>query len=479
MSGIVVRQILAGLYWVEIPAIGLRLQCGCPPDANKYLRAAGFIRAEAQGETGPNAILLADVTTNPLTQGWFPVNAAEFSVMQMLYLQGLIVPNHPNNTGRKPMLIGAAQEMNRQMNYIYFGNYGLDSPEELLAAGMSAEEAEAFWYAKKKFAFGTLHPITHLIEPVCLEGNSPIALANGCQIERLRPNYFRISHAGESVEIHLQPQIFPPSYQLPQVSMPKAVAFGILHIGEGDGWDENRPCMGSALTFHDTHYLIDAGPHVLHNWQQTGKTLGDIQAVFLTHAHDDHAIGLIQAISKGIRLPVYCGSVIKAAFVKKMSALMGIRAEEMERFFEFRLLDMQRWNPIATVNGATLEAMPCYSLHPIETHIYYFRYTDARGAVKIYGHLADILSEKGLQAMETDAPEQVRWLFDHIRANYYMPADWKKIDIGGGATHGMAEDFIQDSTPVKIWAHVHRPLSAAELQIGCARSFGDWDGYQV
>jgi hemerythrin len=476
MSSIIVQQMLSGLYWVEIPAIGLRLQCGCPPDANKYLRTAGLISTAAHGETGPNAILLADVTVSPPAQGWFPVNAAEFSVMQMLYLQGLIIPNHPNNTGKKPILIGEQAEVIRQMNYIYYGNYGLDSPEKLHQAGMDAREAEAFWYVKKRFAFGTLHPVTHLIEPVYLNGISSVQLAYDCRIERLQINHFRIDYAGESVEIHLQPQIFPPSYQLTAVSFKKTSAFGILHMGDGDGWDENRPCMGAALAFHGKHYLVDAGPHVLHNWQQTGKTLHDIQAVFLTHAHDDHAIGLIQAIGTGMRLPVYCGSVVKAAFIQKMSALMGVQAEEMEQFFEFRLLAMQQWNLIATADGATLEAMPCYSLHPIETHIYYFRYTDAGGQAKIYGHLADILSEKGLQAMEADAPEQVRWLFDYIRANYYLPADWKKIDIGGGTTHGMAEDFIYDTTPVKIFAHIHRMLTAAELQIGCARSFGDWDG---
>lgn len=477
MKGIVVQQVLAGLYWVEIPAIGLRLQCGCPPDANKYLRAAGLIAAAANGETGPNAILLADVTTPLHQEGWFLVNAAEFSVMQMLYLQGLIVPNHPNNTGQKPLLIGEPAEIERQLRYIYYGNYGLDTLEELLWAGMSAQEAEAFWFAKKKFAFGGPYPVTDWIEPVHLSDGAPAVLANGCRIERLQPNCFRISYAGESAEICLQPQIFPPAYQLPMVGLPnEEMGFGILHVGEGDGWDETRPCMGAALAFHGQYYMVDAGPHIWHNWQRTGKNISDIQAVFLTHAHDDHAIGLLQGISQRRPLMVYCGSVIKASFCKKMSALIGVQPDEMTQLFDFCLLDMHRWNLIASAAGATLEAMPCYSLHPIETHIYYFRYTDSTGQQRIYGHLADILSDSSMQAMQADAPDTIRWLFDKVRAHYQLPADIKKIDIGGGATHGAAEDFIYDTTPVKVWAHVHRPLSARELQIGCARRFGDWDG---
>lgn len=476
MSQIFVQRLLAGLYWVEIPAAGLRLQCGCPPDANKYLRAVGLIRQTPNGETGPNAILLADAAADPYAPGWFPVNAAEFSVMQMLYLQGLIIPGHPNNTGQRPLLIGETEELNRQLRYIYHGNYGLDSLDDLQNAGMSLEEAEAFWYVKKKFAFGALHPITKLIQPIYLDGLESAEPIAGCRITRLRTNHFRISYAEESTEIILQPGIFPPAYRLPSVHLPENVSFGVLHTGEGDGWDATRPCMAAVLIFHGKYYMVDAGPNVWQNWQQTGKTVKDIQAVFLTHAHDDHAIGLMQAICEGIRLPVYCNSVIKAAFARKMAALMGIPPDKMTDFFDFRLLKIHNWQTIAaSESGETLEVMPCYSLHPIETHIYYFRYTDALGNCRTYGHLADILSEKGLQAMECDAPEHIRWLFSSIRMHYYLPADLKKIDIGGGAAHGSAEDFVGDPTPKKVFAHIHRPLTDAELKIGGERRFGDWD----
>ncbi|MCS7019142.1 MAG: MBL fold metallo-hydrolase [Cytophagales bacterium] len=480
MSHIITQQILPGLHWVEIPAAGLRLQCGCPPDANKYLRAAGLICEGIHGETGPNAILLADTTAEPYTKGWYPVNTAEFSVMQMLYLQGLIVPNHPNNTGKKPLLIGETAELNRQLRYIYYGNYGLDNIRKLQAAGMNEQEAAAFWYVKEKFAFGAINPITNLIQPVYLDATETVEPLTGCYITRLQPNHFRISYASETVEINLQPGIFPSAYSLPAVHLPNDVAFGILHVGDGDGWDATRPCMGTALLFYEQCYMVDAGPNVWQNWQQTGKTLADIQGVFLTHAHDDHAIGLMQAIHSGMRLPVYCNSVVQAAFKQKMAALAGISPNEMTYFFDFRLLNIHQWQTIATAeNGATLQVMPCYSLHPIETHIYYFRYTDAAGNQKTYGHLADILSERGLRAMEQSAPEQSRWLFEQIRRYYYLPADLKKIDIGGGATHGLAEDFISDTTVVKIFAHTHRPLTTEELKIGQARAFGDCDVLQA
>ena len=39
--------------------------------------------------------------------------------------------------------------------------------------------------------------------------------------------------------------------------------FAVIHGGEGDGWNVNRPCMSSILMFQGKIYLIDAGPNVL------------------------------------------------------------------------------------------------------------------------------------------------------------------------------------------------------------------------
>ena len=36
--------------------------------------------------------------------------------------------------------------------------------------------------------------------------------------------------------------------------------FAVLHSGEGDGWDTERPSMSSILMFQGKIYLIDAGP---------------------------------------------------------------------------------------------------------------------------------------------------------------------------------------------------------------------------
>ena len=149
-------QVTRGLYWVEVPALELNIMCGCPADSVKHLAKRGLIVAREKSgvsyETGPNAILLSDVSV----QNGFFSNLSEFPVLHMYYRQGMILPGHPNNTGQKPLLIGSEEQVKAQMEYIYRGNYGLVSEEEITDAGISSATAKEMMRLKLKFRFGEI-----------------------------------------------------------------------------------------------------------------------------------------------------------------------------------------------------------------------------------------------------------------------------------------------------------------------------------
>ena len=151
-------DVARGIQWVEIPGAGLRILCGCPADAVKHLIKRGLILPKqfkgVACETGPNALLLSDLSVQ---NGEF-ANLAEFPILQMLYKQGLILPGHPNNIGTKPLLMGSAEQVDSQLRYIYRGNYGLVSREEIMETGVSAEQADQMMRIKLKFAFGQIRP---------------------------------------------------------------------------------------------------------------------------------------------------------------------------------------------------------------------------------------------------------------------------------------------------------------------------------
>lgn len=104
-------KVLNGVYWVEIPEANIYILCGCPAESVKHLMKRGLIvSTERDGvsfETGPNVVLLSDVNI----QGGDFSNMAEFPVLQMLYRQGMILPNHPSNTGQKPILAGLKEQV--------------------------------------------------------------------------------------------------------------------------------------------------------------------------------------------------------------------------------------------------------------------------------------------------------------------------------------------------------------------------------
>ena len=186
----ITRTLVApGLYWVAVPEADLFIQCGCVEDSVKHLIRRGLITAvEKNGvtwETGPNTILLSDL----MLQGGHFSNLAEFPVLQMLYRQGMGLPSHPNNTGRKPLLIGNSGQIKAQLEYIHRGNYGLISVNELLETGLSEEEAELVWNLKMEFAYGKIEQTDYLIDSIVLT-NQEMEIRQGVYIRRDDINQF-------------------------------------------------------------------------------------------------------------------------------------------------------------------------------------------------------------------------------------------------------------------------------------------------
>ncbi|MBK9623711.1 MAG: bacteriohemerythrin [Rhodocyclaceae bacterium] len=463
-------HVATGIDWVEIPEVGLRVLCGSPADAVKHLAKRGLIVptevSDVACETGPNAVLLSD---HALQNGEF-ANLAEFPVLQMLYKQGLLIPGHPNNTGRKPILIGSREQVDSQMRYIYRGNYGLVSREEMMQAGVSAEEATAMMRLKLRFAFGRIHPTDNFLDARYL-GDAPIVLADSVGLRRLRPNVFEFSYRGETVTVDINLQ----SNESYQCAYPLSFHrfnpeyFSIIHSGEGDGWDINRPCMSSIITHQGRIYLIDAGPRLSDTMAAVGITIDQVDGIFHTHAHDDHFAGMTALMRAGRRIRYYATPLVRHSTAKKLAALLGVEEERFGDYFEVHDLVVDQWN---SVEG--MDVMPMFSPHPVEANVIVFRTMWGDG-YKSYAHFADIVSLDVLRAMVTDkteAPGISAEVFELVRANYMVAADLKKIDIGGGMIHGDAMDFRTEQSTQILLAHRAGELTLEEKEIGSSAAFG-------
>jgi hemerythrin len=462
-----------GILWVEVPAADVRILCGCPEDSVKHLLRKGLIiPIEVNGvacETGPNAILLSDHAI----QNGRVCSRSEFPILQMLYNQGLIVPGHPRNTGRLPVLIGSQRQVDSQMAYIFRGNYGLTSREELIEAGVSRSQADELMRMKLAFAFGRIRPSEELVQPVYVE-KERVEIRNGVCVRRLRTNVFEISHGDDKVEVDLNlapGEMYECPYTLGNHLLQRDY-FAIVHTGDGDGWDMNRPAMGSIVLFQGRVYLIDAGANIDHALTALGIGVNEIDGIFHTHCHDDHLIGLTSLIRGDRRIAYYAVPMVRASVVKKLETIMRISEKDFSALFEVHDLDLEKWND---VEG--LEVKPILSPHPVETTIFYFR-AMWEGGYRSYAHLADIASFDVLRKMITtdDAkPGITQSRFDKTVRDYTQRVDVKKIDIGGGLIHGAAIDFRGDPSGKLILAHTARRLTESERAIGSGAPFATVD----
>jgi hemerythrin len=466
-------DVSCGIKWVTIPEVNLHILCGCPADSVKHLIKRGLIQShEIQGvacETGPNAILLSDI----LLQNGELANLAEFPVLQMLYKQGLILPGHPNNTGRKPLLIGSYDQVESQLRYIYRGNYGLVSREEIIQTGISEEQATEMMRLKLKFAFGRILPASDFID-TRIVSDDKIEIRDGVCIRRLQLNVFEFSYCGErvTVDLNLHPdeayecpyslgfQRFEPEY------------FSVIHSGDGDGWNINNPCMSSVITYQGNIYLIDAGPYIAKILAALGIGIEQVNGIFHTHAHDDHFAGLTVLMRTNRRIRYFATPLVRASVEKKLSELLGIEDKHFTDFFDVKDLFFDQWND---VDG--MEVMPIYSPHPVETNIFVFRVLWSEG-YRSYAHFADIASLNILEDMITDQqdmPGLSQQTFERVHIAYLTPYDLKKIDIGGGMVHGNAKDFQEDTSGRLLLSHCSSELTPKEREIGSSAPFGSID----
>ncbi|HAE22817.1 MAG TPA: cyclic nucleotide-binding protein [Spirochaetaceae bacterium] len=462
-------QVCKGIAIVDIPEASLSVLCGCPENTIKFLFKHGIIKKlEAAGvryESGPNAILLSEI---PVQNGRF-ANVAEFPVLQMLYRQGMIVPGHPGNTGRRPMIIGLPEQLAAQAAYIYYGNYGIESPEELCPE--DTERGRALVRMKRWFSFGSFKQSAELLElkPV---SSSIMELKDGAFLRRLGVNRYEFIYGGQSltVDLALPDQEDSCPYALPSVDITRE-GFSVVHLGEGDGWDPERPCMSSLVMHNGAIYLIDAGPNIEESLAAVGLSVGCLKGIFHTHVHDDHFVGLTALMRSERRLRYYAAPAVRRSAQCKLRALSGVDEHDFGRLFELHDLKPGVWND---VDG--LAVRPDYSPHPLETTIFRFAASDEAGRRYSYAHGADLSSFKVIDAMTTSddtAPGISPREAAVAKALYLEAADLKKVDVGGGQIHGSAKDFARDQSGELVLSHGIHPAKVAALGFGRMAEFGE------
>ena len=464
-------KITNGTFWIEIDAIDLRLLCGCPADVSKFLAQEELIKTITSSDgrltvSGPNAILLSDKQM----QNGRVCNFSEFPLMHMLYMQGMLVPNSPN-FGQTPYFIGKSEIIKQQLEYLFVGNYGVTNQDVLNQAYKDDFLGKEIMASKLCFANHNFKEYTNLLRVIPVEDNEETTIKDTCLIKRTSENIFEVIYKAETVEIDLNlesDQTYGKTFTLPKTLIP-SVNFGVVNIGSGDGWSQDRPCFSSLIISDGKKYLVDAGPNLGYVLEQLGLSVNDIDGIFQTHIHDDHICGYEFLWGREKPLDIFLVKPVKIGFMLKLNYIFNASDEEINKKFNFIELDFDQWN-----NIENLEVIPYISLHPVETSIFMFR-KQKDGVSKTFAHFGDLVSFMILDKI-TENGSRIgikQETADKVREQYLIPADFKKIDVGGGLIHGMAENFVNDKSTLKSLGHIGRHLTPEELEVGISEPFGN------
>ena len=394
----------------------------------------------------------------------------------MLYLQGMIIPGHPNNTGARPLLIGAPDQIDAQLSYFHQGNYGLTTIAEYEEVN-DTEYAEELIRIKKYFAYGEFKTADELIDRFEIDDEKR-ELRDGIFFRRLNYNCYEISYKNESIEVDLNLPSggeYEPSYTLDKIELEPAY-FSIVHIGEGDGWDDKRPCMASIIRFDSKNYLTDAGPNILYTLECLGLNADSIDGVFFTHIHDDHFAGFYSLLDarSGNRekLKIFTTPSIFKTITNKLSALVECHGDGSPLPMHFEAVTIDQWYDL---DG--MQVLPILSPHPVDTVLFIFR-AEGKDGFKTYGHFTDITCLTVAEGMVNDnknEPGLYQFRLDKLKELYAMKLDLKKVDVDGPMVHGDSKDFVGDPSVRLVLSHTSTPLTPEQLTIGEQAQFGEVD----
>ena len=188
---------------------------------------------------------------------------------------------------------------------------------------------------KRWFAFDNIRRTEDLLD-LRIVDTPAVELRDGAFIRRRGFNLYEFIYGGSSVTVDLnlgESEQYPPTYQLGFHKVARE-DFSVVHIGEGDGWDVTRPCMGTVLCVQGRLYLIDAGPGIQHSLTALGISINEVAGIFHTHGHDDHFAGLTSLVRTDHRIPYYAAAPMRSSVVKKYAALTGSNEATFYQYFE-------------------------------------------------------------------------------------------------------------------------------------------------
>ena len=414
----------------------LQLAVGFPEEVVK-----AWLKAGAQ----VNAWLVPDVRTAHGIVQW----AFEFPLYHALFVRGTFA------RGEKIRVVVRRDVWRDVVDYLRLTLLGL-TRDELREAGVAPDIAEMLAresdYLALKRADGAVAQIEDFLEPVFFDDEG-VARTGELAVRAHGNNTWSFYSADDRVEeFHLEiPDGQQPTYaaNIPPATTPVLPQpFELIMLGASNGFDVDGACSNMVVQANGRFLLIDAGPYIRTTLRHAGVGINQLGALVITHAHEDHAVGLSALLETRQRLQLFVSRENAAILRKKLAILnplVSSPATLLDDTFDVTLVEAGRdyaYLGLGMRFHYTLHSVPCTGVElsvcgPAgKRRVLVTGDNDSREHIDRAAELGAIGSERHAQLL----------------ALYAWDGDLVLADAGGGAIHGAAGDFAE--SPAQV-VHFH------------------------
>ncbi len=419
--------------------------------------AVGFpeevVKAWMKAKIQPTAWLVPDVRSASGVVQW----ALEFPLYYALFIQGLFA------AGKKVQVVTRRSDWPALLESLRLTLLG-PSQKEMIEAGVSEARAGRIARESEHLALktpkGKVAQIEDFLEPHFFDEEGMVEL-DGLRMRRQGDNVYSFFSEDDRIEEHRiehGPAAPPYAAELPRpMANPlRAQPFQVIALGTGTGFDPSGPCTSFLVQTNGRFMLIDAGPYVLELLTHAGFSPNQLEAVFITHAHEDHAVGLSSLLKLNKRLRLHMTLETATVLRRKLAILNpGVSAPE-------KLLDdafnLQLIHPNEEGQFASLRLRFHDTLHPIPCVGVEMSMPDGAGRRSVL-FVGDHASRQVvLQAHEAGAIDEAR--LAALESLHHWQGDLMLADVGGGPIHGLCSDYATRAARQLVC--VHTPALPAE-----------------
>jgi CRP-like cAMP-binding protein/glyoxylase-like metal-dependent hydrolase (beta-lactamase superfamily II) len=308
-------------------------------------------------------------------------------------------------------------------------------------------------YLALKRADGSVAQMEDFLEPV-LFNTEGTAQLGGLTIHRHGQDTWSFQTATDKVpEFHLEmPAGQQPVYgaSLPRASTPVVPQpLELLMLGASNGFDPANPCSNMVLQAHGRFLLVDAGPYIRTMLRNSGVGLNQVGALIITHAHEDHAVGLNALLDARQRMRLFISAENAEIMARKLALLnpnVSSPRTLLRDAFDVTVVNTDEAYAFAGMTlrfHHTFHSIPCTGVEVSVSG------PEGRRRVLVVGdhdagaHLRTA-QEKG--AIPDNRMAQLQRL-------YAWDGDLVVADAGEGAIHGAPVDFADSPARQVVYVH--------------------------